>query len=238
MKKDRVVIKDYFLSVLCSGGIGALITMVFIPVLMFTLGKQVGSDFMSLNIFFSGTLESIGIIEVITHIVLGALVLQYIRLYMFMGLNRDRSFLKMMEIEGLTLIVTFLFLIVIGVISGLTSGTLVFTHMLKTCLNIILSCVLAFGVGCVSSALSTTCRPPLSVGVVIAFLIFMSWVYSKVTNLVQDTIEVADGIQIVLRNGQSNNEAILACIFGLIMSAIAYAVYKLPISQMKSTSIN
>ena len=106
--KDRVVIKDYFLSVLCSGAIAALIVMVFIPILLYTIGRQIGEGIPVFSVFFSGTLESIAVVEVITHIVLGALVLQYMRLYMFMGLTRDRAFLRMMLVEGLTLILTFL----------------------------------------------------------------------------------------------------------------------------------
>lgn len=239
MKKDRVVIKDYTLSVLSAGLIGALIVMVFIPIMMYTIGRQIGmEDLPIVSVFFSGTLESISVIEIITHIVLGALVLQYMRLYMFMGLTRDRAFLRLMMVEGITLIVTFLFLMIIGIISSLIAGSLVFSSLFKTCFYITLTCVLAFGIGCVSSALSTTCRPPLSVGVVIAFLFAMSWLFSKAASLAQETIQISNGIQIVLKSNETSSEAIIACIFGLVMSLIAYLVYKLPISQMKSTAIN
>ena len=96
--KDRVVIKDYFISVLCSGLVTALIVMVFVPILLYTLGRQLGEGIPVFSVFFSGTVESIAVVEVITHIVLGALVIQYMRLYMFMGLTRDRAFLKMMMV--------------------------------------------------------------------------------------------------------------------------------------------
>ena len=54
--KDRVVIKDYFLSVLCSGAIAALIVMVFIPILLYTIGRQIGEGIPVFSVFFSGTL--------------------------------------------------------------------------------------------------------------------------------------------------------------------------------------
>ena len=236
--KDRVVIKDYFLSVLCSGAIAALIVMVFIPILLYTIGRQIGEGIPVFSVFFSGTLESIAVVEVITHIVLGALVLQYMRLYMFMGLTRDRAFLRMMLVEGMTLILTFLCLAVIGTISGLIAGTLEFSSMLLTCLYITLACTLMFGVGCVSSALSTTCRPPLSVAVVVLFLIFMSWLYEKASNMVSTSFVLDDGLHVIFSPTSYNTEAIMAFVFGVIMTAIAYVIYKLPISQMKSTSIN
>ena len=82
--KDRVVIKDYFLSVLCSGAIAALIVMVFIPILLYTIGRQIGEGIPVFSVFFSGTLESIAVVEVITHIVLGALVLQYMQCHLLL----------------------------------------------------------------------------------------------------------------------------------------------------------
>lgn len=236
--KDRVVIKDYFISVLCSGLVTALIVMVFVPILLYTLGRQLGEGIPVFSVFFSGTVESIAVVEVITHIVLGALVIQYMRLYMFMGLTRDRAFLKMMMVEGLTLLLTFVFLLAAGVISGLISKTLVFSDLLLTCLYITFTCAFMFGVGCVSSALSTTCRPPLSVGVIIAFLIFMSWLFEKVTYLFSDSFALDAGIQLLFTPSRINGDAIIAFVFGFIFVAISYGVYKLPISQMKSTSIN
>ena len=236
--KDRVVIKDYFLTVLCSGAVAALIVMVFIPILLYTIGRQIGEGIPVFSVFFSGTLESIAVVEVITHIVLGALVLQYMRLYMFMGLTRDRAFLKMMLVEGMTLILTFLFLLVIGTVSGLIAGNLEFSSMALTCLYITLACTFMFGTGCVSSALSTTCRPPLSVAVVVIFLVFMSWLFEKASNLLSETFILDEGIQVIFNTTSFNTETMLAFVFGVIMTAVAYVIYKLPISQMKSTSIS
>ena len=53
------------------------------------------------------------------------------------------------------------------------------------------------------------------------------------TNFVLD-----DGLHVIFSPTSYNTEAIMAFVFGVIMSAIAYVVYKLPISQMKGTSIN
>ena len=236
--KDRVVIKDYFLTVLCSGAVAALIVMVFIPILLYTIGRQIGEGIPVFSVFFSGTLESIAVVEVITHIVLGALVLQYMRLYMFMGLTRDRAFLKMMLVEGMTLILTFLFLLVIGTVSGLIAGNLEFSSMALTCLYITPACTFMFGPGCVSSALSTTCRPPLSVAVVVIFLVFMSWLFEKASDLLSETFILDEGIQVIFNTTSFNTETMLAFVFGVIMTAVAYVIYKLPISQMKSTSIS
>ena len=155
-----------------------------------------------------------------------------------MGLTRDRAFLKMMMVEGLTLLLTFVFLLAAGVISGLISKTLVFSDLLLTCLYITFTCAFMFGVGCVSSALSTTCRPPLSVAVVVLFLIFMSWLYEKASNMVSTNFVLDDGLHVIFSPTSYNTEAIMAFVFGVIMTAIAYVIYKLPISQMKSTSIN
>ena len=92
MKKDRVVIKDFVSSVLCAGGVAALIVMVFIPIVMFVLGKSISINLPVFSVY-AGAFESVSVAEAITHIVLGAMVIQYMRLYMFMGLTRERAFL-------------------------------------------------------------------------------------------------------------------------------------------------
>lgn len=236
--KDRVVMKDYFLSVLCSGGVGILIFMVFLPILFLVLGKQLGEEFPTFFFFASGALESIGGIECITHIVLGALVLQYMRLYMFMGLTREKAYLKIMMVEGLTLIVTFLFLLIVGVIGTTISRSFDFSYVLNTSLTITVVSLAAFGVGCLSSSLSTTCRPPLSVGVIIAVLAAISWLYGKVTHIISETIKDADILRITLKAGETINDMAMTAIFGVLMVICAFFVYKLHFSNMKSTAIN
>ena len=235
--KDRVVIKDYFLSVLCSSGVGVLILMVFIPILLYTLGHQLGNEVTLFSISFSGTLESFVVIEAITHIVLGALVLQYMRLYMFMGLTRERAFLKMVMVEALTLLLTFIVFLIVGSISDLVSHDFALSILLSKCLSYTFACVLMFGIGCVSSAISTTCRPPLSVGVIALFLIFMSWLFEKVTYMIDKT-SMEEMVSLSFHYSYINTDVIMAFVFGIVMTAMAFGVYKLPISQMKSTSIS
>lgn len=237
MKKDRVVIKDFVSSVLCAGGVAALIVMVFIPIVMFVLGKSISINLPVFSVY-AGAFESVSVAEAITHIVLGAMVIQYMRLYMFMGLTRERAFLRTMMVEGITLIASFIFLAFIGIISGLFTGTLSISSIFLSSLYITFSCALMFGVGCVSSALSTTCRPPLSVAVVIIFLSFMLWLYARATNMVRETLRLGDEIKIIFRPEIFDGEAVMALIFGVAMVAISFIIYKLPISQMKSTSIS
>ena len=66
----------------------------------------------------------------------------------------------------------------------------------------------------------------------------MSWLYEKASNMVSTNFVLDDGLHVIFSPTSYNTEAIMAFVFGVIMTAIAYVIYKLPISQMKSTSIN
>ncbi|MGN1163179.1 MAG: hypothetical protein ACI4S4_00085 [Candidatus Ornithospirochaeta sp.] len=239
MKKDRVVLKDFILSVLSAGGVGILIMMVFIPLILTILSRSVGGEeFPSFLYYMSGTVESIGAIIAITHIVLGSLVLQYMRFYMFMGLTRDRAFWRVMAVEGITLVVSFLFLFVVGTIVSLVSVDVSFKSILPLYLNLTCAFVLMFGVGCISSSISTTCRPPLSVGLVIVVLSFFIWVLERLSFLAEKVVADSDGIRIIIQSVFEGQESLVSLGIGVVMCLCAYFIYKTKISQMKSTSLS
>ena len=213
MKRDRVVLKDYLLSILSATGAGLLLSYVVLPLLVMILGGYSGEELLTLHFFMQGAATSIGAFPVITHIVLGALVVQYMRFYMLMGLNRDRAFFSVMKVEAVALLETFVILFIIGAVSSIfypvSIGNVAFTA-----LSFVASSVFAFGIGSISSALSTTARPPLSV------------------------VTVGNNISVTFSSLMEGQEIAVFLTLGLVMCALSYLVYKLPISQMKSTSIS
>ena len=70
------------------------------------------------------------------------------------------------------------------------------------------------------------------------FLSFMLWLYARATNMVTEALRLGDEIKIILRPEIFDGEAVMALVFGVAMVAISFIIYKLPISQMKSTSIS
>lgn len=238
MKKDRVVLKDYVLSVLSAGATGLAIFMVFIPLILWILGKSTGTEFPAFMYFMSGTLESVGAVIAITHIVLGALVIQYMRFYMFMGVARGRAFWRIMAVEAVTVAVSVLFLFIVGTVVSLISPNLAFKSVLSTCLMMAGTFVLTFGTGCISSSLSTTCRPPLSVGLIIAVLAFFIWLIGRISSLAQAVVEDSNEIKIIITSVLEGQEVLISLGIGIVMCLISFFVYKLKISQIKSTSIS
>lgn len=241
MKKYKLALRDYTLSIFNAGMIGFIIMMVIIPLCVHFIVRRFGADtsfsvYTNLSIM-GHTLDIVSSILVITHIVLGALVLQYMRLYMFMGLNRDRAFGKMVIVEILSLVFSFIFLIICGTISRLVSGNFNFTILLRDTFLSITLCSFCFGIGCMSSALSTTCRPPLSIGVIAVSIIAISWLQDKLTSNYELVIEEMDNF-VFSYSSAPIEEALVTLAFSVLTMVIAYIVYKLPISQMKSTSLS
>ena len=56
--------------------------------------------------------------------------------------------------------------------------------------------------------------------------------------MVTEALRLGDEIKIILRPEIFDGEAFMALVFGVAMVAISFIIYKLPISQMKSTSIS
>ena len=148
------------------------------------------------------------------------------RFYMLMGLNRDRAFFSVMKVEAVALLETFVILFVIGAVSSIfypvSIGNVAFTA-----LSFVASSVFAFGIGSISSALSTTALPPLSVVIIAAVIIAFLWIGERLVTFSVTFSSLMEGQEIAV-----------FLTLGLVMCALSYLVYKLPISQMKSTSIS
>ena len=237
MKRDRVVLKDYLLSILSATGAGLFLSYVVLPLLVMILGGYSGEDLLTLHFFMQGAATSIGAFPVITHIVLGALVVQYMRFYMLMGLSRDRAFFSVMKVEAVALLETFVILFVIGAVSSIfypvSIGNVAFTA-----LSFVASSVFAFGIGSISSALSTTARPPLSVVIIAAVIIAFLWIGERLVTFTESVVTVGNNISVTFSSLMEGQEIAVFLTLGLVMCALSYLEYKLPISQMKSTSIS
>lgn len=235
--KDRVVMKDFFISVAMTWLIALVIVVGFLPLLMNIIAANVHEEFPRYMEFLSGATEAVFTILMVIHIVLGALVLQYLRLYVFMGVTRERAFLRIMVIEGLSLLLTFILLALTGSVTGAITGSVGLLEALSKAFQMSLSLTFAFAIGCISSALATTCRPPVSVGVIVAVLFGILWLYGKITSVVEDTT-ILENIDLTVNGISFGSAPYVSLAFGVVMAALSLLIYKLPLSQLKSTAVN
>ena len=238
MKKDRVVLKDYIFSVLSAGGVGIAVMLVFIPIILAIISRTTGEELPLFLFSMAGTVESVGCVIAITHIVLGALVLQYMRLYMFTGFTRSRAFFRVMAVEGITIAVSFVFLFALGSFISLISPDVDFSYAAVTCVKMSAAFVMLFGIGCISSALSTLCRPPLSVALVTVVLFAFLWAAERLSAMSKKVLSDVEGIHIIIESLFEGQEALISLGAGIVMCICAYFIYRLKISQIKSTSIS
>ena len=70
--------------------------------------------------------------------------------------------------------------------------------------------------------------------VIIAFL----WIGERLVTFTESVVTVGNNISVTFSSLMEGQEIAVFLTLGLVMCALSYLVYKLPISQMKSTSIS
>lgn len=236
--KDRIILKSMFTPIIVSSLVALSISYIIIP-LIFSLV----TDSFTISAFPSFTAPVLlTSVLFVVYICIGALSIQDIRAYLLFGYTRRKAFLRAI----LTSAVAILFgLIIVLVIVLINSEYLVFfkdSSLLYLVLWYLSYFLFSYAIGLLCSSLSTTCKPPLSVlvcAVVLSiFLSLQDWL-SEMGDTT-DYILGSNNVVFTFSSGEITGpfEIAMTALISLLMVAVAYIVYSLKISNIKSTSLN